>query len=234
MNAAIQDFELEKLRRDGELRVARVFSPEELESLRLEAERILAGEGLGRGGLREVLGKSPAFAELAGEGMPARLARQVLGPASRVRKATLFDKTPAANWKVPWHQDLTIAVAERREIEGFRAWSRKEGVHHVQPPADILAATLAVRVHLDDAGADNGALRVVPGSHLFGRLEDEEVNRLRAELGERTCEVAAGDVHLFFPLLLHASSASTRAGHRRVLHLEYSAADLPDGLQWAR
>lgn len=129
MNADVtmEDFELEKLRRDGELRVARVFSPEEFESLRLEAERILVGVDLGRGGLREVLGKSPAFAELAGDGLPARLARQVLGPASRVRKATLFDKTPAANWKVPWHQDLTIAVAERREIEGFPVQARNSG-----------------------------------------------------------------------------------------------------------
>jgi hypothetical protein len=34
------------------------------------------------------------------------------------------------------------------------------------------------------------------------------------------------------PLILHASSAVRTAGHRRVIHIEYAAADLPFGLEW--
>ncbi|HEX6908763.1 MAG TPA: hypothetical protein VF142_00130 [Longimicrobium sp.] len=34
------------------------------------------------------------------------------------------------------------------------------------------------------------------------------------------------------PALLHASSPATRPGHRRVVHLEFAADELPHGLQW--
>src|SRR5262245_25806598 len=61
-------------------------------------------------------------------------------------RALFFDKTEAANWRVPWHQDLTIAVARRIEIDGFGPWSIKAGVPHVQPPAAILEKMVTVRV----------------------------------------------------------------------------------------
>jgi hypothetical protein len=34
---------------------------------------------------------------------------------------------PATNWKVAWHQGLSIAVAERRDVPGFTGRSLKEG-----------------------------------------------------------------------------------------------------------
>jgi len=34
------------------------------------------------------------------------------------------------------------------------------------------------------------------------------------------------------PLTLHASGPSASANHRRVIHIEYAAADLPVGLEW--
>ena len=35
---------------------------------------------------------------------------KVLGPGAKPVRAILFDKTPAANWNVLWHQDLSVAV----------------------------------------------------------------------------------------------------------------------------
>lgn len=40
-------------------------------------------------------------------------------PKGRPVKGIVFDKTPAANWKVPWHQDLTICVERRIDVNGF-------------------------------------------------------------------------------------------------------------------
>ena len=94
-------------------------------------------------------------------------------------RAILFDKTPSANWKVVWHQDLTIAVRERGVVSGFGPWSEKEGVVHVQPPIELLERMLAVRVHLDDCGADNGPVRVLPASHRVGRLSGEAIDEWR-------------------------------------------------------
>jgi ectoine hydroxylase-related dioxygenase (phytanoyl-CoA dioxygenase family) len=184
------------------------------------------------GGIRNAAEKSSIVRDLAAEGPPAYLARSVLGSAARPVKVTVFDKTSAANWKVPWHQDLTIAVCERREAEGFGPWTIKDGVPHVQPPIEILAGMLAVRVHLDDTTAENGALRMIPGSHLRGRLSQEEVSRLRDEVGEVVCIVPEGGALLMRPLILHASSAAGTARHRRVIHIEYAAACLPFGLEW--
>jgi ectoine hydroxylase-related dioxygenase (phytanoyl-CoA dioxygenase family) len=102
----------------------------------------------------------------------------------------------------------------------------------VQPPAEVLASILTVRLHLDDADEAGGALKVVPGSHRYGRLSPAEIQRLKGSAGVVTCAVKRGGALLMRPLLLHASSAAARPLHRRVLHLEYSAHKLPGGLEW--
>ena len=165
------------------------------------------------------------FADGVGRG----LVTPHLGHDARPVRAILFDKTPAANWTVPWHQDRSVAVAERREAAGFGPWSVKAGVVHVQPPVGVLRGMLTVRLHLDDCGGDNGPLRVVPGTH--GDLLD--VNEVeRQSTGGVAVTAAVGDAVLMRPLLLHASSPATRPGRRRVLHVEYAAGDLPGGLRW--
>src|SRR6185437_9133811 len=123
----------------------------------------------------------------------------VLGPGARVVRGLLFDKTPQANWKVAWHQDLSIAVRERRETHGYGPWSIKAGVQHVQPPAKVLENMLTIRLHLDDCGIDNGPLRVIPGSHAHGVLDAQQVERLR-EQPAHTCIVGAGGALVMRPL----------------------------------
>ena len=143
-----------------------------------------------------------------------------------------FDKRPETNWLVAWHQDLTLALKERVEVPGFGPWSLKEGVPHVQPPVGMLEQMLSVRLHLDDADATNGALRVLPGTHRLGRLNAEAIRRCRETCKEVSCEAKTGDVLLMRPLLLHASSHSTSERRRRVLHIEYAGYDLPAPLDW--
>jgi ectoine hydroxylase-related dioxygenase (phytanoyl-CoA dioxygenase family) len=221
---------------DGFLRCGYLISPSllskrELEAARKEAE-CLAAQAAGQGGVRMVLQRSPHFRVLA-EGVLAVAARQVLGLEAQPVKAVFFDKTPTANWKVPWHQDLTIAVAERREVDGFGPWSVKDGVTHVQPPMSVLESIVAVRLHLDDTPAENGALRVLPGTHRLGRIGAADIVALRAAQPEVICTLTAGQALVMSPLLLHASSASSAPEHRRVLHVEYSRESLPSGLNWA-
>lgn len=91
---------------------------------------------------------------------------------------------------------------------------------------------LAIRIHLDDATQNHGALRVITGSHRFGRMSDEQIQSMVAATEAHVCEVRAGDVMIMRPLLLHASSRCESPGHRRVIHIEYAAFDLPDGLEW--
>jgi ectoine hydroxylase-related dioxygenase (phytanoyl-CoA dioxygenase family) len=182
-------------------------------------------------GFRDVLSIS-AMATLAQSRELRELASELLGRESFVVRALLFDKNPTANWKVAWHQDLTICVRERIDIAGFGPWSLKEGVLHVQPPVKILERMITLRVHLDDCDQSNGALRVLPGSHLHGKLNAEAIAAWRTSAPERLCVAVRGDVLAIKPLLLHASSAASEPGHRRVLHLEFAGEKLPGGLQW--
>jgi hypothetical protein len=181
---------------------------------------------------RSLLRDSPVVAGLATSPRLRSIADEALGAAAFPVRALLFDKIEGANWSLPWHQDLAIPVAEKLEVPGFGGWSVKDGVPHVLPPAEVLAQMVALRVHLDDCGADNAPLRVLPGSHRAGKFSDADLARLRAETPEIICLAARGDVLALRPLLLHASSAAQRPGHRRVLHIEYAAHPLPGGLQW--
>ena len=184
--------------------------------------------GAGRRGLLA----SPAVAVLARSERLLGLVRPHLAHEPFPVRAIYFDKSPEANWFVSWHQDLTLALRSRVEVSGFSPWSVKEGVPHVQPPVALLEQMLTVRLHLDDTDESNGALRILPGSHRLGRLSSAQIQELRAQQGDVLCTLAAGDALLMRPLLLHASGRSTSQRHRRVLHIEYAAFALPDGLHW--
>jgi len=188
-------------------------------------------DGKNCGGLRNLF-EIAAVAELARTSAMRDAASVILGPDCFAVRALLFDKTPTANWKVTWHQDLTIALAKRHDIPGFGPWSVKAGVVHVQPPVEILERMVNVRLHLDPCGADNGPVRVLPGSHGTGKLSADAIGRLHGEIESVSCVVPRDGLLVMRPLLLHASSPATIPGHRRVVHLEFVTGALPDPLAW--
>lgn len=190
-------------------------------------------EAIPSAGIRGLAAKAPCVRMLAQAAEIRSLIEPVLGPTARLVRSILFNKSQEANWQVAWHQDLAIAVRERSELEGFTSWSVKDGVPHVQPPAAVLEQMLTVRLHLDDADETNGALWVVPGSHRLGRLSAGEAATVAEREGKQLCAVKAGDALLIRPLILHASRKATSSRPRRVIHLEFAGADLPEPLKWA-
>jgi ectoine hydroxylase-related dioxygenase (phytanoyl-CoA dioxygenase family) len=211
---------------DGFSIVPGVLSGPQMELLRAEIGDI--DEGAGRRGLLTV----PAVSAFARSEKALALVNPWLCGKAHPVRAIFFDKTPNANWLVPWHQDLTIALAEAAEVPCFGPWSVKDGTPHVQPPAELLEQMLTLRLHLDDATESNGALRVIPRSHRSGRLSAEDIREWRAQKPEVVCGAEAGDVLLMRPLLLHASGRSAAACHRRVLHIDYAGFTLPGNLRW--
>jgi ectoine hydroxylase-related dioxygenase (phytanoyl-CoA dioxygenase family) len=173
----------------------------------------------------------PAVRELAISEPVKELIIAVLGKRCFTVRGILFNKTPDSNWKVVWHQDRTIAVRERKDVANFGPWSMKAGVPHVQPPASVMAKMLAIRLHLDESHASNGPLRVIPGSHKAGCLTAEEIATWKKRPSV-SCTVPRGGAILMRPLLVHASSSSSQPEPRRVVHLEFAADDLPNGLEW--
>jgi hypothetical protein len=165
-------------------------------------------------------------------GPVGEIAASVLGPACRPVRAILFDKTTEQNWSLAWHQDRTVVVTERIEVEGFGPWTVKSGLLHVAPPFAVLAGMATLRVHLDPVPMRNAPLLVAPGSHRLGRIAVTEVPDVVRRCGSAACIAEAGDVWLYATPILHASEAAAEPDHRRVLQVDFSADELPGGLRW--
>lgn len=199
-----------------------------------QCERIassLPGVTGGRGGVRNLLGH-PTVQQLLVHARLGKYLWELTGRELVAVKATLFDKTHKSNWRVQWHQDRVIAVRERLDVPGYGPWTTKAGALHVEAPSAVLAQMLAVRIHLDDCGPDNGPLRVIAGSHLTGKLSVGELADTVADNHMVELHVPQGALLLMRPLLVHSSAPALTAEHRRVLHIELAPAEAISPLQW--
>jgi hypothetical protein len=238
--AALNQLKRQKLDATGYAIIPSVIAPAILDELiheltQLSASEVAFQQGNRSQGIRNLLKLSPVVRQLATNPGLKSLVTSVLGPGAKVVRSIFFNKTPEANWNLPFHQDLTIAVQQKHRLTGYDGWSQKAGITHVQPPVALLDNILITRLHLDNTDADNGALRVIPGSHHYGRLSDAEIQAWRDQQPEEICCSPRGGVLLMRPLLLHASSKfAEKSSHvqRRVIHLEWSAQALPPGLAW--
>ena len=197
----------EDLERAGFVIVSDVINPDALLPLITALEQVDEAAGLRQRAeasyaIRNLLAV-PAVKALA-ESAPIRaLVENILGPEALAVRGLLFDKTPGANWKVAWHQDLTIAVKERLEVPGYSPWSVKAGIQHVQPPVSVLQRMLTLRLNLDDCCETNGPLQVLPGSHRVGKLNATEIQDWRKRVPPADCVGKRGSVLMMRPLLLH-------------------------------
>jgi hypothetical protein len=148
-------------------------------------------------------------------------------------QAIAFDKTPATNWKVAWHQDLMFPFGAAASAPGFDLPTRKDGVDFARPPRAVLEELVAVRLHLDPCGPTNGPLRVCPGSHREGLIPSAACAARVAHGGEFACLAEQGEAILMRPLLLHASSQASHPARRRVLHFVFHSGS-PIAEAWHR
>jgi Phytanoyl-CoA dioxygenase (PhyH) len=178
----------------------------------------------GRAGLRHAL-FSASVRHIAGCKPMKQLSCAVLGPRAFAFRATIFDKSPRANWLVAWHQDRALPLRHRIDVPGWGPWSSKAGILYAHAPAEVLSQILALRVHLDDSTSGNGPLRVLPRTHRLGVLSDERIHELSEQRTPVECIVSRGGVMAMRPLLIHSSSKSKTEVPRRVLHIEYAASE---------
>ena len=146
-----------------------------------------------------------------------------------ITKSIYFDKPEKSNWFVSYHQDLTISVDKKVELKNFQNWTNKQNQFAVQPPTEILENNFTIRIHLDKTTNENGALKVINKSHKKGvyRIENLDLKT------ETVCEVERGGIMIMKPLLFHASNKTTNNERRRVIHIEFSNQELPNGLKWS-
>jgi len=104
----------------------------------------------------------------------------------------------------PWHQDSV-----------YWPWQ----------PMNLVSAMTA----LDDAGADNGGMQVIPRTHTkelqhYGKELQVDIGALQDQTAY--VPLRRGDTLLFHSLLLHGSEPNRSDQDRRVLIISYKTPDL--------
>jgi ectoine hydroxylase-related dioxygenase (phytanoyl-CoA dioxygenase family) len=196
---------LPELERDGFVAAGPVLDATQLDTAREAAATVFAEHGAHSDyGVIALSAwrRSPAFRELLST--VAAHACAAMGTESlTVFQDLLIDKPPTTDAEVPWHQDGEYLPLDR--LDGVIAW-----------------------VALDDADAERGCMRYVPGSHGLGRRRgpaefssDPAAPRSELEpMDADGCEVvvaeaAAGEAWLHMPLTWHASPPNRVAASRR-------------------
>lgn len=181
--------------------------------------------------IRQFLTEVPEVNDLVFNENIKTIIKEIFGEQYFAVKSIYFDKPEKSNWYVAYHQDLTISVDKKLEIENFGPWTTKQNQFAVQPPLDILENIFTIRIHLDNTDGNNGALKVVPKSHSKGIYRPETIDW--SVETEAICNVEKGGVMIMKPLLLHGSNRTTNGKKRRVIHIEFSDRQLPEKLNWS-
>jgi ectoine hydroxylase-related dioxygenase (phytanoyl-CoA dioxygenase family) len=246
LQRAVDVAQLDSLARDGFVVLGGVFSRSEVVDLVADLDRALEERAATAGSIltrsrrvyaaRNLLTVWPRALQLTASPLLAQMLDAVLGAGWGLVRGLLFDKPPEQSWSLPWHQDLTIAVAEHRDPPGdFCKPTRKADVPHVEASRAVLERMLTARVHLDDVTPENGPLCVLPGSHAHGKvLAFDDVGTPHGPR-PHTVLASAGDVLMMRPLLAHSSIGAEPGTHRhrRIVHLEFASSEpLPDGYRW--
>jgi hypothetical protein len=212
---------------DGAQRTSRALDGSALKAL----EGVLADQPADVAGVR-LFGVEGLYPFLNAGGPIGAIAARALEGSPKPVRAILFDKTPAANWSLPWHQDRVVAVRERIDVEDYGPWSRKHGALHVAPPFEVLREMITLRVHIDPVPETNAPLLIAPGSHRLGRVPETDIPAAVARSGVAACLAESGDVWAYATPILHASERATKPSHRRVLQVDYAIGELLSGLMW--
>ncbi len=224
----LTEAQLERLERDGFVRVPSVFSGAEVERMReafcrLErlahrlgrtcdyrgsrfvVERLFVGRGQPRVRIHRIVWCGGAEATLERFGSDARLVRmaaQVLGSPVVVQLIQQAHfKLPGDGVAFPWHQDSSHRRygTEWRDVNGRGSF--------------VQTVTA-----LDPIGEDNGPLRFIPGSHRWGHLALPADGTLPPPLDPAqavTVAMEPGDVVVFGPYVVHGSPANDSDRPRR-------------------
>lgn len=213
----------------------RMYSDTEIDTIiacinKASAELTLGEQSTHVFAIRQVVKKIPALKSLLFTEKFHALLSSLFEEPYFLTKAIYFDKPSTSNWFVAYHQDLSISVDRKEEVSNYTNWTFKKGQFGVQPPLEILDNIVTIRIHLDKTEKENGALKIIPNSHLKGIYRPETID-WNTET-EYVCEVEKGGIMLMKPLTLHASDRTTNGKQRRVLHLEFSSKQLSKPLQW--
>jgi len=191
-----------------------VFSPAEIAAHRAEFDRLMAEAGAQGGNSYSINGWHKTHAavyDLVVEGRILDYVQDLLGEDLVCWGTHYFCKMPGDGKQVSWHQDASY-------------WP-------LTP-----SKTVTVWLAIDDADAENGAMQVVPGSHLHGQIAFEKSSAQEQNVLNQTAvgplqygrepallAMAAGQISLHTDLLLHGSEPNHSQRRRCGLTMRFVA-----------
>ena len=217
----------------GYLRLGKVASADELAGLQQRIDDLMLGRvrypnmrlqlhEAETGRLRRTLGneaatlsyrriddleQDPLFLAYMQRPLFRRICRRCVGGAVSVFRAMLMNKPARWRQTLPWHQDVGAGWGIDRN-----------------PVVTVWTA-------LDDATAANGAMEIVPRSHLHGVINErhflsgEEEARYAPADAVEPLEAEAGEAVLLHNLLLHRSGTNPTDRSRRAFSATYMEAE---------
>ncbi len=215
----MDETQIQALDKEGYLLYPALLCAEEIGALRQHLEDLWAAEGEQAGIENYIEKNTRRLANLANKGADFRrllvhpsvmeAARRVLGPNVRLSMLNARDALPGTGASQPLHSDAD---------------------HSAKPDAQGYLTCTAIWM-LDDFSRQNGATRLVPGTHRSPQLPKEVLpDTLAPHPGEIVIEGKAGDVLVFNGHCWHAGGANHTQQHRRAILVHYIRGDQPQRL----
>jgi ectoine hydroxylase-related dioxygenase (phytanoyl-CoA dioxygenase family) len=221
--------QIEQFRRDGFLRGGKVLSDQAIAELQAEVLRVI--EDRDKGGRQPVMchnfarDKTRPVWQIVNIWEASSAFHNIIANPTVVEEVAQL--TDAETLRL-WHDQIQYKVAESG---GVNMWHQDAPYWPILTPMTQVTAWIA----LDDVDEENGCMRMVPGSHLWGNQIEfihtlKDFGGMPAEfdghpLEVRSCPVAKGEVHYHHSLTWHGSGENLSARPRRAIALHYMAQD---------
>lgn len=204
----------EQLERNGYLVLDGFMGDAFLREVRDRVEELFEAEGSRAGSEFMQEPQTRRLANLAGKGevftraiaLPAILesVSQVLGPEFKLSSLNARSANPHSDWVQPLHADMGAIPDEKGYWVCNTVWM------------------------LDDFTHENGAIRMVPGTHKSGKLPQQALSDPMAPHPEEVLLTGkAGTVVVMNAHMWHGGTANRTAAHRRAMHAFYCRSDKP-------
>ncbi|MGI8988044.1 MAG: phytanoyl-CoA dioxygenase family protein [Bryobacteraceae bacterium] len=205
----LEELQKRQLDETGFLALPGLLSPELLEEFRERVEQLFAEEGAFAGSefklepgarrLSNLVNKGHIFERIVETPEILECMSHVLGPRFKLSSLNVRSANPFSDCGQPLHADSGAIADERGYWVCNSVWM------------------------LDDFTAENGALRVVPGSQRWGRLPAPG----QTHADERLVTGPAGTVVVMNAHMWHGGTANRTAAPRRAMHVYYTRRDKP-------
>jgi ectoine hydroxylase-related dioxygenase (phytanoyl-CoA dioxygenase family) len=210
----ISSAERRQLDEDGYLVLEAFMDPELLAALRQRVEELFAEEGERAGEEFKQEQQTRRLANLVNKGelfrqviaLPGLLeyVRNVLGPEIKLSSLNARSANPHSSWVQPLHADMGAVPDENGYWVCNTVWL------------------------LDDFTTENGAIRMVPGSHRWRKLPQEALEEPSAPHPEEVLLTGtAGSVVVMNAHMWHGATANRTGAPRTAMHAFYCRRDKP-------